>query len=175
MQIDLETYLSKLPEVDKVNLKSLAKNFPEVMKKQKISGSLVTVGGSINKDWPRKDTDIVFFRDKSPNDIPKGNLTEYKYALADFEVFKSIIKSIITDTTNLQIDENNSIEPLIDEEFGSESILRHDGGIVVKNNYGEGTPFEFIRMSKREGYRDGLIHEGLPFVVLAETHTSAHT
>lgn len=53
--------------------------------------------------------------------------------------------------------------------------MRHDGGIVVKNNYGEGTPFEFIRMSKRGGYRDELIHEGLPFVVLAETPTSTHT
>lgn len=175
LQIDLETYLSKLPEVDKVNLKSLAKNFPEVMKKLEISGSLVIVGGSINKFWPRKDIDIVFFRDKSPNDIPRRDLTELKYAEADYKVFKATIEQLIANIDHLEIDENNSIEPFMDEEFGNENILRHDGGIAVKNSTGKGTPLEFIRMSKRGGYHDGLIQEGLPFVVLAENSTSTHT
>ena len=167
LQVNLETYLAKLPEADQNNLRNVARNFQEVMREQKMSGSLVIVGGSINKAWPRKDIDIVFLRDQNSQDIPRRDLTEYKYALADFGVFRKIIGKILA-STNLEIDENHSIEPLIDEEFNSESILRHDGGIAVKSSSGEGTPLEFIRMSRHGGYRDGLIQKGLPFVVLAE-------
>ncbi|MFA5932547.1 MAG: hypothetical protein WCV81_05160 [Microgenomates group bacterium] len=167
LQVDLETYLSKIPEADKNHLRSLADNFQKVMKKQGRSGSLVIVGGSITKPWPRKDIDILLLRNRSPQDVPRGDRTIYKYTLAEYEELKNIIEKIAANT-DLKIDNEHSVEPLIDEEFGSETILRHDGNIVIKSDADKGIPLEFVSMSKRGSYRDGLIQGGKPFVVLAE-------
>lgn len=167
LQVDLETYLSKIPEADKNHLESLANNFRELMKEQGRSGSLVIVGGSITKPWPRKDIDILLLRNQSPLDIPRGNRTIYKYTLAEYEELKNIIEKITTNT-DLKIDNEHSVEPLIDEEFGSETILRHNGNIVIKSDTNKGIPIEFVNLSKRGSYHDDLIEEGKPFVVLAE-------
>lgn len=163
--IPKEAYLSRLSETDRNNLLEIGKQFKQVMENEGRKGAIIAVGGSLNKPLPRKDIDVLLVLQPSPTDVVQGNSTELDFALNDFQTFKHIIEEILTLNPSLQIKE--IIEPTMDEEFNSPSILKTDGSITVINKIQNAMPVEFIRMRERGKYQE-ITAQNLPFVTLEE-------
>ena len=125
-RVEKATYIESLSEHDRESLGILATAFLEYLDKKGIAGALVIVGGSVNPETrgsSRKDIDIV--------PLVKG--------VDDFEGFKNMVDFI---RLTAGFEEKKVIEPIMDEEFNSPAILRHDGAIAL--GYGNSTPMEFI-------------------------------
>lgn len=157
-------FLHRLPEIDRQNTTAVATAFINSLRNMGESGVLLGVGGYLTKPPPRKDIDtlVVFDRVK-----PAEKLTPYRYALADFENLRAITLQIVNSVSGLSI--ARITEPLIDEEFGSESILRHEGSIEVHPQ--NGVPIEFIRSPER-GIEKVLAmrrSKREPFVIIARS------
>lgn len=163
IKVDREEYLRRLTSIDRNNLQTLRGLFGEAATKKKRTGALFVVGGSIIKPLPRKDIDIAVVFEEIPNDFSDGNkLTPYRQAIKDFSVFKQVFEELTIRDDSFKIE--HTVEPLIDEEFGSESILKHDGSITLACKKG-GTPIEFIRITDRGA--DNFIKQSKePFVLL---------
>lgn len=147
LQTDREKYLGRVFPVDRDNLQTLNKLFKEIMRDKRGEGNLFVVGGTITKPLPRKDIDIaVVFEPTSNDTIGETQSTPYRRALEDFKIFKDIIKEMI-EKSGFKIKRIIITEPSFDEEFESESILKHDGSITVVPEIG--TPLEFLRIERR--------------------------
>lgn len=163
VRIDREEYLKRLTTIDRGNLQTVGRLFSESATKKERTGTLFVVGGSITKPLPRKDIDIAVVFEKTPNDFSyKSGFTPYRRALEDFSVFRQVFEQLIIADPNFEI--RTVIEPLIDEEFESESILKHDGSITLACKKG-GTPIEFIRIEER-GADNFIKRSKEPFTLL---------
>jgi hypothetical protein len=162
IQIEKDKYLSRLSEVDRKNLIRIEQLFKQAMEEKGRRGALFTVGGSITKQPPRKDIDVLVVLEPSLIGSKSGeHLTPYKRALTDFTLLHDIVKTITKKEPEFKI--QKIIEPAIDEEFGSESILKHDGSITVQANLG--VPIEFIR-SNNQGVSEAIRKMKEPYVVI---------
>jgi len=160
LDTELESYLARLPTEDQENLRSIAKNFPRVLNKNGRKGVLKVVGGTIDQPLPRKDIDLTFQMDPNDNDPKRDDFMTYlEYAQSRFKIFKEIVEEIAGDHTLFSISLEDVIEPGIDEEFQSTSILKTDGSITIKPK--KGTPIEIIRKPENS---DRI--ETRPYIVL---------
>ncbi|MDO8573759.1 MAG: hypothetical protein Q7R77_03345 [Candidatus Daviesbacteria bacterium] len=162
-----EAYLSRLSQNDQDNLRKIGEQFKKVMQEEERKGVLVAVGGTVNKPLPRKDIDILVVLQPHQGDIQRGTSTELDFALKDFQTFRRLIENALNQDPQLQIKE--VIEPAMDEEFGSPSILKTDGSIVVASKEEGGMPIEFIRISERGSYQEVAAGDKRPFVILEQT------
>lgn len=158
IQIEKERYLNRLSEVDRKNLIRLEELFKETMREKNQRGALLVVGGSLTKPIPRKDIDLLFILENPQLD----KLPLYKDFLADFRVIQDMVKTMIKKDPNFRIQE--TIKPAIDEEFGMESLLKHDGSITLKAD--KGVPIEFIRSNQRK-VSEAMENMEEPYVMMA--------
>lgn len=165
-QVNEEAYLSRLPQEDRIHLQQIGQQFQKVMEGEGRKGALVVVGGTLNKPLPRKDIDILMVLQPHPTDAQRGSSTELDFALADFKTFQRIVKDITDQNPALQI--HKVVEPAMDEEFNSPSILKHDGSITVTNIEKNTTPIEFVRIRDRGSYQKIMSGTNRPFVILKE-------
>ncbi len=162
-----EAFLSRLPQEDQANLRSIGERFKKIMAEEDRKGALVVVGGILNKPLPRKDVDVLIVLQPHPTDIQKGASTELDFAQKDFKTFRHIVEKVLNNDPSLQIKE--AIEPAMDEEFDSPHILKGDGSIVVTSQEVGVTPIEFIRIRKRGSYQEIAAKDNRPFVILEHT------
>lgn len=166
-EIQKEVYLSRLSPQDRANLKNVGLLFNEIMQEEARKGSLVIVGGTLDKPLPRKDVDVLMVLQPHPTDVQKDGSTELDWALKDFQTFQHLIEKILDKNPSLQIKE--IFEPAIDEEFDSPHILKTDGSMVVESKEEGIMPVEFIRMRKRGDPQQVAIQDNRPFVILEHT------
>ena len=144
LDAELEPYLVRLSKEDQKNLRLIAKDFLQVLNKKGRKGVLKVVGGTIDQPLPRKDIDLTLQMESNDDDPKRDDFTTYlEYAQSRFKIFKEIVEEIAGKNTSLSINEEDVIEPTIDEEFQSASILKTDGSITIKPR--KGTPIEVIR------------------------------
>lgn len=141
-QVNIETYFARLPEIDKQNLQNIMIAFETVMRERGKRGVLKAVGGTIDKPLPRKDIDLTLRLAEGDSDPKRDDFPDYlQYSLANYNIILDIVREIVARNGNLEIGEE--IEPAIDEEYQSPSILKNAGSIKI--NPREGTPIEIIR------------------------------
>ena len=87
--------------------------------------------------------------------------------MADFEPLRDLVNEVTSKDPQFKI--TDMIEPAIDEEFGSESIMKHDGSITVKTE--NGTPIEIVRSDKR-GVPNFTARAKEPYVILARNQNT---
>lgn len=163
LSIDKEDYFRRLSEVDSSNLVKIRHLFKQTMKESGLGGALFAVGGTLTKSFPRKDIDVIVVLEPDTHDPdPKTFSSHYRFALADFSVFRKIITEMISKDPQFKIRE--TIEPAIDEEFDSEEILKHEGSLTMETG---GIPIEFIRYPGR-GVSTFPTRAGGPYVRIAE-------
>lgn len=161
-EISQEEYFTRLPEVDRDNLKTVNSLFKTIATEEGLEGGLVAVGGSITKPFPRKDIDIkVVF--EGQNYDPKNKLqTYYDYSLKDYRNLETVVRKMAEKDQTIKIVEE--IEPVVDEEYGNPNILRHDGGITIQR--GNGTKIELIRDPRKGAIDEMFSGDRLPWVLL---------
>lgn len=164
--LSAEDYLKRLPIVDQKNLKKISRLFQEALIKDGRRGALVVVGGTIDKPFPRKDIDVLMILQQDPRDPKKGSDSEFDFAQKDFQIFKKLIRTMISNDLSLIVKEEN--EPAIDEEFNSPGILKHDGSIVLQGP-DKSLPVELVRRSERGAYQEIFANDKRHFVVLSDT------
>lgn len=159
LEINKETYLNRLDQVDRENLLRLAGLFSAGMQRRGVKGALVAIGGTLTKVLPRKDIDTVLVFERTP----VSRASEYEVALSDLHVIENLCQDL-TSSSDFKI--TQTIEPVIDEEFGSPNLLRHDGSVTLKPP--KGLPIEVIRT--REQNLDSFIrHQKTPYSVVQAT------
>lgn len=163
-EVQKEAYLSRLPLNDQINLQNIGQGFRKVLEEERRHGVIAAVGGSINKPLPRKDIDLLIVLQPHIDDAQKGTSTELDFAIRDFQIFKHIVEKVCTQNPSLQIQE--IIEPTMDEEFNSPSILKTDGSITVANKNNDSMPIELVRSRKRGSYQEVAAQVDRPFVIL---------
>lgn len=160
IEVQKEEYLSRLSASDRQNLETIEVSFRTFLGEKGAKGALVAVGGSIDKPLPRKDIDLVILI-ADPPEPKEERLTPYQKALRGHGQVLDFVSSVQAKHPDFKI--VKGIPPLINEEFGSESILRHDGSI--ETHFAEGTPLEFMRRDFNNGV-SGIGQKGKPHVVL---------
>lgn len=168
LEVSKEEYFKRIPETEARDLERIGQLMAEGMRERQLEGAMFVVGGSITKPWPRKDIDaLLIFEDN--NHLPKleSYPTRYRYSMADFELLRGLVKEITTKDPQFEI--TDMIEPAIDEEFRSESILKHDGSITLKTE--NGTPIEIVRSDKR-GVPNFTPKAKEPYVILARNENT---
>jgi hypothetical protein len=164
-QKDLQKeFFEKLSPADRQNLRDFAQLFQSTLKELNLKGALYIVGRILNKTLPRPDIDLAVLLDFTTT-YPKQKdfATEYEFVASNFEKIQDIINRI-AEKGGFTIIE--TIEPAIDEEFGSPNILKHSGSIkIAKAN---STPFEIINVPQRESYKRVMREEKRPILPLVE-------
>ena len=162
IRVEKDKYLTRLSEIDKKNLVRIEQLFEQTMKEKGHRGALFAVEGSITKQPPRKDIDVIIVLESSSHESKSDkNLTPYKRSLSDFRLLHNIVEIITKKDPTFRI--QKIIEPAIDEEFGSESILKHNGSITIQNNVG--VPIEFITSNDRK-VSEAIKNMKEPYVVM---------
>ncbi|KKR49615.1 MAG: hypothetical protein A3C27_03575 [Candidatus Levybacteria bacterium RIFCSPHIGHO2_02_FULL_39_36] len=137
-EVDRGVFLSKLNESDQDNITTLATAFERKMKKKQQRGGMIVVGGILEKPLPRKDIDIrvVVETGKTRNDYE----TRIAQAMDRFNILEEITSQLVSDNPDLKIAAR--MEPAIDEEYQSPSILKHEGTIRIERV--GATPIELL-------------------------------
>lgn len=155
-------YFAKLPSEDRETIKTLASKYKETLQKRGATGSLVAVGGSLDRPFPRKDIDLLMLV-KQVQDFPQSG-TEIEIALRDFnENFRPIVETVAGQQDGFVIVE--VIEPAVDEEYQNSNLLKHDGAISVRKV--NGTPIDFIRNSATNDLAEFAKDSKRPWVLLS--------
>lgn len=164
-QMDRESFLAHISEIDRANLLKLGSSFTKVLQQKGRRGALVVVGGILTKPLPRRDIDILLILDRAPNDLGRDNFSnQLEYAKADFVIFRDIANKIAFQSPNFVV--GNEIEPFVDPEYNNPNILNHDGSTTLIYTNKQGTPIELIRMDKRGSLKEVLAKDSRPYLVL---------
>ena len=157
-------YLQRLSQEDRKNVMSITASFEEVMREKNKKGTLIAVGGSILKQLPRKDIDLVLVLAPTTQDLNRNDFASYhQYSIKDFQAtFKDLVINIVKRNPSFRITEE--IEPTLDEEFQTDYILKTDGSITVSTR--KGTPVEFIRYGEKVTLEELFERVTKPFVIL---------
>ena len=156
-------YLAKLPPVDTINITEIASRYRDALVAKGAKGSLIAVGGSVDKQFPRKDIDILMLFDSEKADSQTAE-TGIERATRDFNAtFKPLVSAIAPQEEGFTVIEE--IEPAVDEEYQNPNLLKHDGTIAVKK--GGGTPIEFIRNSSAGNIQGFAENSRRPWVLLS--------
>lgn len=162
-EVSKEHYITRLSPDDQKNLQTVESFFRKCIESEKKKGSLYAVGGSITKPPPRPDIDLVIRFDE--NDSTQQGETHIQRAERSHAKLKAFLEDFVAKNPDFQIDEEKSVQPAIDEEFGSPNILKHEGSVVLKGR--SGTPLEFVNLARTGTHQDIMGKESRPFVVLA--------
>src|SRR3989344_1496325 len=164
-QVHLPNYLESLSKIDQDNLRAITAGFEEVLRRKGLNGVLKAVGGTIDKPLPRKDIDLTLRLVEQETDQKAEDFLDYlEYSKARFNILRDLVEEIVARKPELGIEE--IIEPTINEEFESPSILKNDGTIKIKPK--RGTPIEIIRIPETSE-----TVERRPFVLLTEAQKAA--
>ena len=164
-QVDSEDYLGKLPKIDRENLQMVVSALETVLREKGRSAVLKAVGGTIDKPHPRKDIDLTLRLMIEKSDPTIDDPTDYlEYSKGQYKIFRDLIRGTFIGNPDLEIVEE--IEPAINEEFQSTSILKNDGTIKIKPKVG--TPIEVIRVPEESD-----VVETRPFVTLTQVPKAA--
>lgn len=158
-----DEYLARLPDVDRKNILRIGELFEKAMKEIGREGALLAVGGTLTKPLPRKDIDILVVLEPGSSDPEQSKeATLYRRALAEFRILRGVIRTITREDPRFTI--KKTIRPEIDELYGTESILKHDGSITVQPK--AGVPIEFMRSPIR-GVAEVIRQRQEPYVTIA--------
>lgn len=147
--------MERLDSNDAVNLFTFSASIAKELQGKNIPGVYVVVGGIFTKEPPRKDIDTVLILDTD-----KSGPTEMVRAKKGFRVLEDIVKAA---SKNSGFRITRKIEPLLDESFDSENILRHEGSITVTPP--KGTPIEVINCMHKN-IRTFELETKNPFVII---------
>ena len=169
--IEKDSYLSRLGELDRKNLERVTQLFEEVIRESGENAALLAVGGSLIKPMPRPDIDLIVVFDENPSAPKKEDFqNNHLFSLEDFKILQQVVEGIVNKDPEFEL--INSHEPEIDWEYGNPNILRHDGSILLSSSKGTGTPFEFIRMPNRGNFKQLMTENSpsrqRPYVLLAD-------
>ncbi len=143
LEVTKETFLNRINEPDRANIEAIQKAFEDILRNKGLKGALLVVGGILTKPLPRKDIDIIVVIESDKSWQKYEN--NFKYAGEKFRELVELSEQIIERNPGFSIVE--TLEPAIDEEFGTPSILKHDGTLKLKK---EGTtPIEFLNTLRR--------------------------
>lgn len=163
-EIKIESLSTLFPRQDVENLDKLYTFFEELSKQKNLGISLMIVGGSLTKPFPRKDIDILAFFEKD-KDFPEIDFDSrhFEYSKAVFQRFRNLVD---------EIRKQNDVEmeyrqPALDEEFAGSDILKHDGSIIVK--FKRGTPIELVPRMESKNVVERPVN-ARPFAVLLKHH-----
>lgn len=128
----------QIPELERQNLKELINRLEESAERQRYKINTEIVGGAVQKEWPRKDIDLVC---KTSGPMLEGpqNSTSLSRAKFFLGVLEDIVRGAVS-SSQFEIVEVK--KPYEDREFNDMNILAHDGSIVIKP--GTGTQIELI-------------------------------
>ena len=160
-EVGREVFLAKLTEQDRRNLEAAATIFTDISKEEGLHGGMLIIGGVMEKPFPRKDIDIrvVIETGKTRDDHD----TYLDYAKDKFGHLKKISNRINQEIGTQTVE---VLDPGLDEEFQSPSILKHEGTIKISRQ--GTTPIELLNAI--DGNMDGIIaRERRPFCVLVRT------
>ncbi len=125
-----EAYLAKFKDADRNNLIETVLKIKESMRESGTKGSLIAVGGTINKPGERKDIDVVMVLNlKDKLNYGEPNISKLERANLRYEEYKKIIGNSSLDSSEIE-----EIPPAIDEEFRNDSILKSEGIFSIKRN-----------------------------------------
>lgn len=120
--IEKSDYIASLPdELDRLTVEQLSDAFVVVMRDLGKTGGLLAVGGTVKPETfgtQRKDIDVLPVIDNEP----------------DFGSFQRVVEAM-TRQMNMKI--VHITEPVIDPEYDSPSILKHDGSIDIQARHGQ--------------------------------------
>lgn len=118
-----EAYYAKFQENDRKNLTEIVKKIKLTMEKSGKKGSIIAVGGTVNKPGERKDIDLLMVLDmKGELDNEKLKITELQRANLRFEKYKEVMRNAGFNSSEIK-----EIPPAIDEQFQSDNILKSEG------------------------------------------------
>ena len=162
-EVEKSVLFSRISTEDSKNLHKLNDEIQTIAKEKGLTVTLLVVGGVLEKSLPRKDIDLISIFEV--NNFPKrGDYKEnYEYAVATFNLLEEIVGKAVALNQNMKIIE--TIQPSIDEEYGSPAILKHDG--TIKIGVSGGTTIEFIG-GARIGFEKEIEQEKRPYVVLSK-------
>ncbi len=128
------------------------------------------VGGSVTKPLPRKDIDIILYREVHESD---ESVNVMERTQRSFDELKGFIDSFIDNTQN-QYQRVRSLPPAYDEEFDNPNILKFDGSVIVaRQDKGDnsiesplGTQIEFINILGKSSFDEFLAKDNKPFTLL---------
>lgn len=147
--------MNRLNTEDADNLLSFGNALMSELRNRRVNGVFVAVGGILTKEPPRKDIDTVLILD-----LDKTGHTEIEKARKGYQSLKDIV-SAACGSAGFSV--SARIEPLLDEEFDSDNILRHEGSITIKPRHG--TPIEIIN-SMHRSIENFTRNTEAPFVIL---------
>ncbi len=131
----------EIPKQELNNLAILSKGLKKIDKV-----TLYLVGGALTKPWPRKDIDVAVVYERDPNGVSRENKSHYQFCSDDYQALLETVEKFLQSNKSWSI--VNTIEPERDYEFGNQdSILRHDGSVVLQPNHG--TPIELVHILSR--------------------------
>lgn len=138
--ISKDHLFSRLNPEDIENLKNVSDKLERILREEAMEGSLLVVGGAIDKPMPRKDIDLAVYI--KPN-WKKGNvMTELEKAQKSYIALKSIAEDIVKAIPGMQMGEQ--IEPALMEDGSQESHnkLKTQGSVQLRPE--KGIPLELI-------------------------------
>lgn len=160
-----EQYLARLPDIDRNNLERVIELFEEVTQEAGREVCLAAVGGTISEPLPRPDIDLVVVFPHLPTDPKREGFPDYyQFTMAQFTDFREFIGKLLEKDPRFQV--MNVYEPEIDQEYGSPSILRHEGSIKVVDP-GGGSTLEFMRRSYKSFFTQD-VGQKQPYVILTQ-------
>jgi len=136
----MEIHDLPVPDHEKQNLSNLISKIQTVLKDRDIEAKIDVVGGATSKPWPRKDIDIAVTFVGGDIENRSRYPDELTYAEAEFNLFRGIVEQAVSQLPQMSL--GQIIEPSIDEEFESRSILKHNGSIAVNTDT---VPIELVR------------------------------
>ena len=145
-----DEYLARMTKEDRQNLQMLGSAFAQVLHEQQRNGALIVVGGTLTKQLPRKDIDLIVILEGERDDSKVGEKSGYDLAMEQFGTLENLLREITTKTRSLAVERTQP--PSIDEEYQNPNILKSDGSIILKS--GNGTPIEIIRSPKKQTYEE---------------------
>lgn len=156
-----EEYLENLPLQDRENLLKVAGIFKEHLRQEGKEGYLIAVGGTLTKQLPRPDIDIVVMIQDPSKKLVRGNFTDfYQYMKANFTQLKEFINQVTDRDTDFEVIQ--IYDPEIDD-LDSPGILRHDGSITITNKQHPGMLLQFINAPYKDDFQTA---ERRPFAVI---------
>ncbi len=128
----LERFTSAGETDDRTNIETLIQRFEDVTDEQGITGNIYAVGGTLKKNLPRKDIDLLITAEKIGSAIPPTGLER-------FGILKELVGKMVNGT-KIRIQETQ--EPVPHPEYGHLGAMQRDG--VIKLTPEKGVPIEII-------------------------------
>ncbi|SRR5258708_3460129 len=153
-ELSAGNFYRRLTQTDQDRVQKFVQAYEETLSEEGRSGVVIAVGGSVYKQHPRKDIDLVLFFDGISHDRPFNYL--------HWDIFRGLAQKALARSGEY---ESKIYHPSHDGIYG---LWIATGRIIAKPLNPQSTDFDLIRWNSdyERGWKNW--QEGRPFAVLAE-------